>query len=611
MIMVMIFTFLAVTFTAFMLTRTNTELADARLKAAKVKSLFNANSALARAHQEINENMNSPDSQAANENVALSEPVEVGNEAYVNNTNLAVRVRTVKPSDHFDEDGEELAPLDEDGDETAYESLPDSWYCLEARVFEPLYTDAEGQKWGQLKLARQYVRDGTPLSNNFLAVIDDDLGLGGSPTNPGKPAEGEIHTNKHLYIMTPNPYYANRLLAVDGVSYIAGAAESSTVYLHPDNNFEADPLYLPLPSSLTSNADDPDDTLKNHALGSSPSSVTLTAGTQTISGKNITVALSGIATSNDIKKTATDPAPSVKLNFDSDGICRGVCVEGYIHHEVVMEGSTMSIKLTKYNDANKYVLLTNVPAPDDGVLFFDTRTDVGGVAARTKLKGDVETRMTMATTGNIDISGSIKYRDSEGDYATKLVSNTSLDGVDDADLGTVTTLSDTSSYSSMNDVTYFANKRPAGLDKVDGDGFYDNDAVLGVVASQDIIYTSAMPQNAEVSGSFLSLQKRLTLEGLTYNSSGQLTGLSGVNPFYINNGGRTSFRRFGGMISYKRPCTTVVNNSGGFLYGFKTGFSLFDEDMKQKPPPFFPKDKKPQYLGWELKDLGVKPIAAN
>jgi hypothetical protein len=598
LVMVVFFTFLAVSFSGLLLQRAHVELADGRLKQARVKSLFGAHSALARAHAEINDGMDSFASLAAGENVVLADPESHSGYEFVTGTNRAVQVRTVKPSSSFDGDGAEIEPG------AGYEDLPDSWYCLEARISEPLYTRADGTRLGQLKLVRQYVRDGTPLSNNFLAVIDDDLGLGGAPVNPGKPAEGEIQTNKHLYIMTPNPYYANRLLAVDGVSYTAGATESGTVYLHPDNNFEADPLVLPLPSSLTSNPSDPSDTLKNHALGTTPTNVSLAT-----SNVDYPVQWNGISGLNDLKASSGHPQPSVKLNYDDEGHVRGVHVEGYVNHEVVMDGATFTLKIMKHNDPNKYVRISGLPSPDIGVMFFDTRVDLGGVAARTKFKGEVSTRMTMATTASVDITGSIRYADDDGDHATKLVLADDLDGVADADLGTVPEISDSDSIGSSDDVAYFANKRPPGVEAVDGDGFYDADAVLGVVASQDVIFTTNMPQNAEIAGSFLSLQKRLTLEGLTYNSSGALTGYSTSSAFYKNNGGRSSLRRFGGMISYKRPCSTVVASNGSFLYGFKRGFSLFDEDMKQKPPPFFPKDKRPQYLGWELKDLGVKAIA--
>lgn len=603
--MVMFFSLMAVSFTGVLLSRTERELADSRLKSARVKSLFAVHSSLARAHQEINENMDSSASMAAGENVALTEP-EQGQSGYlyINETNEVVRIRDVKPSDRFDELGNELPPVDGTGAEIAYEELPWSWYCLEAKLFEPMYTASDGTRFGQLKVARQYVRDGTPLSNNFLAVIDDDLGLGGAAVNPGKPAEGEIHTNKHLYIMTSNPYYANRLLAVTGVSYTAGASSSGTVFLHPDNNFSADPLHLPLPSSLTSNASDPEDTLKNHALGSTPTNVALSVGT----ANGMTKSWNGISSLNDLKKAGTDPTPTLKIQYDSDGICRGVCVEGYVHHEVTMVGDTMTLRITKYNDPNKYVQITGIPSPNEGVLFFDTRTDLGGSAARTTLKGNVSTRLTMATTANVDVVGSVRYRDSDGDYATKMVYSSALTGVAPADYGTLPDISETTKVSSSSAVSYFANQRPVGVAAEEGDGFYDSEAVLGVVAANDIIFSSKMPENAELAGSFLSLQKRLTLEGLTYNASGALTGVSTSNPFYNTAGGRAALRRFGGMISYKRPCTTVVTGSGAFHYGFKTGFSLFDENLKRRPPPFFPKDKKPQYLGWELKDLGVKPI---
>lgn len=593
LVMVMIFTFLAVAGAVLFLDRTHVELSDSKLKAAAVKNLFAVHSALGRAHAVINESMNSTASLAANQNVALSAPEAVGYDKFVPSTNRTVAVRTVKPSSSFDANGDEIAPAG------GYEALPTGWYVLEARTFEPLHSLVDGTELGALKLVRQYVRDGTPLSNNFLAVIDDDLGLGGSPVNPGKPAEGEIQTNKHLYIMTSSPYYANRLLAVDGVSYIAGASESGTVYLHPDNNFDAEPLYLPLPSSLTSNPSNPDDTLKSHALGPSPTGVSLVTA-----NPSYTVTMNGVASAIDLKAAGGDATPTLQLNMAS-GDCAGLCVEGKIDTQITFQGDTMTIRMMKSTDNNKWIQVSGVPTPNNGVAFVDT---LGDTARRTRMSGEISTRTTLATTANIDVTGSVKYVDEDGDYATKLVHDDDLEGVAEEDIGTVPDIGDSTSIAPTDPVTYLANSRPPGIAAEADDGFYDGTAVLGVVASKDIILKSSLSQNAEIAGAYLSLEKRMTLEGLTYNASGQLTGLSGANPFYINNGARSSIRRFGSLVSYKRPCTTVVTGSGSFLYGFKTGFSLFDENMKQTPPPFFPKDKKPMYLGWELRDLGVKAI---
>jgi len=603
LVVVVVFTFMSVTSVAYFLSRTTQELGDSRIKSASVKNLFYGHSALSRAHSTINQAMDSPESNALNLNAALADPEVVGGVSYIEGTNRSVRVRTQKPSDRFDSDGTELPPVDDLGSVTAYEDLPWSWYVLEARVHEPLYTTADGQPLGAMKVVRQYVRDGTPLSNNFLAVIDDDLGLGGSPVNPGKPAEGEIQTNEHLYIMTSNPYYANRLLAVDGVSYIAGANESDTVYLHPENNFEAEPLYLPLPDSLTSNTEEPDETLKKYAQGSSPESVSLTTG-----NPDYTVTMNGVSDATNLKLNGSDPTPVVELNFDSYGEPRGIHVEGNVNADVTIQGDTMTVRMRHATNSSKWIEVSGLPTPDNGVVFLDTRVDKGGVDRRTTLEGEVSTRVTVATTGHVDVTDSVRYVDEDGDYATKLSYASDLDGVQPEDLGGGPEIASGTNLSATAEVSYSANKRPPGVAKVTGDGFYDGSSVLGVVASQDIIISSSVPQNAELAGAYLSLQKRLTLEGMGYDSAGNLSWISGSNPFYKNNGARSSIRRFGGLISYKRPATTVVTGSGSFLYGFKRGFSLFDEDMKQQPPPFFPKDKRPQYLGWELIDLGVKPI---
>ncbi len=597
LIMVVVFVFLAIAGASLFLSRTHVELADSTQKRASVRALFSVHSALGRAHAVINESMNSTESLSLNQNAALVDPEMDDGVAYVPSTNQAVRVRTVRPANDFDFDGNEIAPV------AGYEDLPNGWYVLESRMFEPLFTLSDGSRRGSLKLVRQYVRDGTPLSNNFVAVVADDLGLGGSPVNPGKPAEGEIHTNGHLFIMTANPYYANRLLSVNGVSYTAGATESGTVYLHPDNNFNAEPIELPLPDSLTSNPSNPDDTLKAYSLGSSPTSVALNSA-----NVDYTVTMNGVTAASELKLSGSDQTASVSLNIGASGACEGVCVEGNVNSEVTFQGDTMSVRLMKGNNSSMWIQVDGLPMPEFGVVFFDTFVSEGGVDRRTTIEGEVGTRTTLATTGNVDVSGSIRYVDDDGDPATKLVYSDSLQGVDEEDYGTVPEISSSEVIPTSASVEYFANERPYGVAAAAGDGFYDGDAVLGVVASQDVVLLSDVPQNAEIAGAYLSLEKRLTLEGCGYNSAGNLSYIDGTNDFYTYNGGRSSIRRFGGLISYRRPVTTVVTYSGSFLYGFRRGFSLFDEKMKQQPPPFFPKDRKPQYLGWELKDLGVKTI---
>ena len=598
LVVVVIFTFLAISGAMLFLDRTQVELKDSRLKSASVKSLFGVHSGLARAHLVINEEAVSDESQSTQQNPALVDPEESGGRSYIPGTNRTIEVRTVKPNDEFDENGDEIAPAG------GYEALPPSWYVLESKVYEPLATLSDGSARGALKLVRQYVRDGTPLSNNFVAVIDDDLGLGGSPVNPGKPAEGEIHTNKHLYIMTANPYHAHRLMAVDGVSYIAGATEPDTVYLHPENNFSAEPLYLPLPDDLTSNAESPDDHLKAYATGSNPQGVWLDPG-----NPDSSVSMNGISDVVELKLVSGDATPSIDVNLGASGAGdpEGLLVEGNVNTEVTLQGDTVTIRMVKANDPSKWLEVSGLPTPQNGVLFLDTYDDT----RRTTLEGDVTTRTTLATTGNVDVVGSVRYYDDDGDPATKLVYESDLAGLDEAQYGTVTEIPETTILDPTTAVEYYANERPYGVDETIGDGFYDGDSVLGVVAAQDIIMMSDVPQNCEIAGAYLSLEKRLTLEGMGYDADGNLSWIDGYNDFYIYNGARSSIRRFGGLISYKRPATAVVTWSGAFIYGFQRGFSLFDEKMKQQPPPYFPKDRRPQYLGWELKDLGVKTIQAN
>src|SRR5690606_38666463 len=102
---------------------------------------------------------------------------------------------------------------------------------------------------------------------------------------------------------------------------------------------------------------------------------------------------------------------------------------------------------------------------------------------RTTLEGDVTTRTTLATTGNVDVVGSVRYYDSDGDPATKLVYSSDLAGLDESEFGNLEEISESDVIGTTESVEYFANERPYGVDETSGDGFYDGDAVLGVVAA--------------------------------------------------------------------------------------------------------------------------------
>ncbi len=103
--------------------------------------------------------------------------------------------------------------------------------------------------------------------------------------------------------------------------------------------------------------------------------------------------------------SSTPTTPSVDLNLGSSGSdpCEGLCVEGNIDTEVTFQGDTMTVKLKKVG-SSKWIQVAGLPTPTNGVVFLDTRVDLGGIDRRTMLEGDVTTRTTMATTGQPDSS---------------------------------------------------------------------------------------------------------------------------------------------------------------------------------------------------------------
>jgi len=112
--------------------------------------------------------------------------------------------------------------------------------------------------------------------------------------------------------------------------------------------------------------------------------------------------------------------------------------------------------------------------PADGLIYI-----AGNV---TKLEGNLDGRVTVATNGRIFITGSLVYVDGEGDSAY-------LNGDD-------------------HNQPYEPNDS------------YDGTSVLGVIANREILYTQDVPNDFELNGSFLSRSGRVGITGIVLDAEG-------------------------------------------------------------------------------------------
>jgi hypothetical protein len=119
-------------------------------------------------------------------------------------------------------------------------------------------------------------------------------------------------------------------------------------------------------------------------------------------------------------------------------------------------------------------MVDTATVPADGLIYI-----AGNI---TKLEGNLNGRVTVATNGHVLITGSLVYTDADGDKAY-------LNGDDH-----------TQAYEPNTD--------------------YDGTSVLGVIADDEILYTRDVPDNFELNGSFLSRSGRVGITGIELDEEG-------------------------------------------------------------------------------------------
>jgi len=246
-------------------------------------------------------------------------------------------------------------------------------------------------------------------------------------------------------------------------------------------------------------------------------------------------------------------ASIAELAPSSDGVVSallGTSLASEWDYEVTLSGDTYSVTLKSKDDLPDRVR-TDIALPTNGVLYIP-----GDI---TKLEGTLDGRLTIATPGETTITGSLRYVDSNGEPAYS---------------NGLTTDPENNPYEPNPD--------------------YSGDAVLGVIAVGDILYSHSVPEYMEINGAFFSSTGRYGLPGLTFTSDGRYaTG-------YDSSFRKTSLRRLGGIVTDKRIVSTVVNWSGTVLSGFDHSHSVFDPRMISVPPPHFLSIDRPHFMAYRI-----------
>ncbi len=189
--------------------------------------------------------------------------------------------------------------------------------------------------------------------------------------------------------------------------------------------------------------------------------------------------------------------------------------------------------------------------PESGIIYVKGRI--------TQLSGTLNGRLTIASGESVNMTGSIRYVDDDGDTAY-------LNGLDE-----------NSDYVENPD--------------------YDGGSALGIVADDDIeIPKSAPDTRIEINAAMYSRDGHIGISGYQMNSSG--TYLSGYDSSYH----KESVRYLGAMICKTRPVDQVVAGENWVVSGFNHSTFVYDSRLLQSPPPHFLTFERPQYKGWEILD---------
>ncbi|MHC4817872.1 MAG: hypothetical protein ACYTF8_07440, partial [Planctomycetota bacterium] len=233
--------------------------------------------------------------------------------------------------------------------------------------------------------------------------------------------------------------------------------------------------------------------------------------------------------------------------------------------------------ITKTKTEHKYV--PPIALGDQHVWVGDVAGTVYIDGRITSLEGDLNGRLTIVANEKVRITDDIRYVDDNG-------RTTMLNG-------------------SRTSEPYTRNPD------------YTGSSVLGVLARDDIVFTSEMPDRAEINATLMSVEGRVGTDGLWIDAEGNpvkdswwarkqiltpeefdkelsydKSGNYRTRPFV-----KDSLRRIGGLISNERIIETFIQaRKDGTAYvdaGFKRGVMRYDFNLQFNPPPNFVEIPRP------------------
>lgn len=127
---------------------------------------------------------------------------------------------------------------------------------------------------------------------------------------------------------------------------------------------------------------------------------------------------------------------------------------------------------------------------------------------------------------------------------------------------------------------------------------YTGRSVLGLIARNDVLIRSDVPDQAEINGTILCKEGDFQVTGVNVNSStGAVTTSSSGS--YV----KMSLRRLGGIISNERPVTTYVDSNNAVTRGFVFAKSIYDTRQRTNPPRGFPTMNRPRVIATMIREI--------
>lgn len=441
---------------------------------------------------------------------------------------------------------------------------PNRWYRLTAM----------NEYNGEVGTVMAFLRDGTSYVVYNYYVEEDDLGISGQP-------RGRIHTNGKLEFYFEGGRYDSFVSATDGFEYKYGASAQNTT-------FQGGTDAAAQSKELLRNIDYP--ALQGQAQYVAPVGLDAEVSLQ---DKSVEVKLYEkpsvlqVPVTEDVQvQTGTEYKEVTKTQYreeyqwvdvkktrkvwvpndDSRGgtdMAGGGTGMGYWKTEVYYEQEYKKVQVpdgtytawewvptyatttsTTYKDTTVAgALLSTTQYPASGIFYFPDRV--------TSIRGDLNGKVTVVSESSIEITGNLRYRDDQGNTAYL--------------------------HGGTTDETYTPNPS------------FVRDHALGIVAKGDIRYDRNVPTYLEVNASLISTEGMVAYEGIALDASG--------TPYLDGKRRRReSLRRFGSIMSYRRPVSTLLKGTGKVDHGFKAGDSVYDRSLLSAPPPGYPNEETAMYF---------------